>query len=128
MKLVSLVILGASTALAAAPAPVRAPKAMASSASGIASNAGVEIMKRGGNAVDAAAAMAFALAVTYPSAGNIGGGGFMVVRMADGRAAAIDYREVAPQRAHKAMFLDGKGDVVPGASKTGHKAVGVPGT
>ena len=114
--------------MAASPQPQRAAKAMVTSASGIASEAGVEIMKKGGNAVDAAVAVAFALAVTYPAAGNIGGGGFMVVRMADGQAAAIDYREVAPAGAHKAIFLDSGGDVIPGASKTGHRSVGVPGT
>lgn len=113
---------------AAAPPPVRAPKAMVSSASAIASDAGAAILKKGGNAVDAAIAVAFALAVTYPTAGNIGGGGFMIVRMNDGRAAAIDYRETAPAKAHKAIFLDAQGQVIPNASKTGHRSVGVPGT
>lgn len=94
----------------------------------MATDVGVQILKQGGNAVDAAVAVAFALAVTYPTAGNIGGGGFMIVRMADGRSAAIDYREIAPSGAHKSMFLDAKGDVIPGASKTGHRSVGVPGT
>ncbi len=114
--------------MAAAPKPVRAPKAMVSSASGIASEVGAEILAKGGNAVDAAVATAFALAVTYPTAGNIGGGGFMVIRMADGRATTIDYRETAPAGAHKAIFLDAAGGVIPGASKTGHRSVGVPGT
>src|SRR5260370_23683786 len=124
----SLLLSTAWNAQAASPKPVRAPKAMVSSASGIASEVGAAIMKKGGNAVDAAVAVAFTLAVTYPTAGNIGGGGFMIVRMADGRAAAIDYREIAPEKAHKTIFLDAKGDVIAGASKTGHKAVGVPGT
>ncbi len=128
MGTMRLIIIAVLTHALAAAAPVRAPHAMVSSASGIASDVGVEILKKGGNAVDAAVAVAFALAVTYPTAGNIGGGGFMVVRMADGRAAAIDYREFAPQRAHKAIFLDDKGEVIPGASKTGHRSVGVPGT
>ena len=129
MKRMSVgLILVASAAMAASPRPARAPKAMVSSASELASRVGVDILKQGGNAVDAAVAVAFALAVTYPTAGNIGGGGFMIVRMNDGRAAAIDYRETAPAKAHKAIFLDAKGDVIPGASKTGHKSVGVPGT
>jgi gamma-glutamyltranspeptidase/glutathione hydrolase len=82
-----------------------------------ASDAGNEIIRAGGNAVDAAVAVGFALAVTYPVAGNIGGGGFMVIRMADGRAAAIDYREVAPLAAHRDMYLDA----------SGYRASGVPG-
>jgi gamma-glutamyltranspeptidase/glutathione hydrolase len=127
MRAITLVLV-AALAQAASPRPVRAHKAMVSSASGPASEVGVEVMRKGGNAVDAAVATAFALAVTYPTAGNIGGGGFMVIRMADGRATTIDYRETAPAAAHKAIFLDAKGDVVPGASKTGHKSAGVPGT
>ena len=101
---------------------------MVSSASAPATDAGVEVLRKGGNAIDAAVATAFALAVTYPTAGNIGGGGFMIVRMADGRTAAIDYRETAPALASKTMFLDAQGNVIPDASKTGHRAVGVPGT
>jgi gamma-glutamyltranspeptidase/glutathione hydrolase len=84
-------------------------------------------LKRGGNAVDAAIAVAFALAVTHPSAGNLGGGGFMVVRMADGRTAAIDYREVAPGAASRDMYLDAKGEKTRG-SLDGAKAAGIPGT
>src|SRR5512147_2233941 len=118
----------ASLAIAASPQPVRAPSGMVSSVSGIASGVGVDILKKGGNAVDAAVAVALALAVTHPAAGNLGGGGFMIVRMADQRAAAIDYREFAPSKAHKAIFLDERGEVIPGASKTGYRSVGVPGT
>lgn len=94
----------------------------------LASEAGAKVMAEGGNAVDAAIATAFALAVTYPEAGNIGGGGFMLVRMVDGRAVAIDYREVAPKSASRDMYLDASGNVVSGMSTYGRKAAGVPGT
>ncbi len=108
------------------------PKSFAKSAvvsdSALASEAGTKVMAEGGNAVDAAIATAFALAVTFPEAGNIGGGGFMLVRMADGRAVAIDYREVAPKSASRDMYLDAGGNVVPGMSTFGRKAAGVPGT
>ena len=107
--------------------PVVAEHAMVVSNSELASAAGAEIMKRGGNAVDAAVATGFALAVTYPFAGNIGGGGFMVVRMADGRAAAFDYREVAPLAATRDMYLDASGNLT-NKSLVGALAVGVPGS
>src|SRR5205823_15122413 len=83
--------------------------AMIASDAPLASEAGVEILRRGGNAVDAAVAVGFALAVTYPEAGNIGGGGYMIIRMADGRTAAIDYREIAPLAATRDMYLDANG-------------------
>ena len=108
--------------------PVRAKSGMVVSSTEAASRAGVEIMKSGGNAVDAAVATALALAVTHPAAGNIGGGGFMLIRMADGRTVTIDYRETAPAAAFREMYLDDKGNVVPKASLIGHLAVGVPGT
>lgn len=101
---------------------------MVASTHEIASRVGVEILQRGGNAVDAAVAVALALAVVHPAAGNLGGGGFMLIRMADGRASVIDYREMAPARAHRDMYVDEKGDVVPEASTVGHRAVAVPGT
>jgi gamma-glutamyltranspeptidase/glutathione hydrolase len=91
-----------------------------------ASEAGVEILKRGGNAVDGAVAVGFALAVTYPEAGNIGGGGYMVIRMADGRVAALDYREVAPGAATRDMYVDSAGKLTD-KSLVGHLASGVPG-
>lgn len=92
----------------------------------LASEAGVEMLRKGGNAVDAAVATGFALAVTYPEAGNIGGGGYMVIRMADGRTAAIDYREMAPQAATRDMYLDADGKLTD-KSVVGHLAAGVPG-
>src|SRR3954463_15633792 len=88
-------------ARAASREPVRAPHGMVASTSKIASQAGVDVLKRGGNAVDAAIAVALALTVTYPAAGNIGGGGFMMIRLRDGRTTAIDYREMAPAAAHR---------------------------
>jgi gamma-glutamyltranspeptidase/glutathione hydrolase len=115
-------------AYAAAPEPVRARHGMVASVSEIASKVGVDMMKRGGNAVDAAVAVALALAVTWPSAGNLGGGGFMVIRKANGEAEIIDYRERAPLAAHRDMYLDKDGNVIKGASTVGYKAAGVPGT
>lgn len=117
-----------STLHAANPMPVTAKNGMAVSSSGLASEVGIEIMKKGGNAIDAATAMGFALAVTYPFAGNIGGGGFMMVHLADGRVVAIDMRERAPLTAHRDMFLDESGEVVRGLSLRSHQAAGVPGT
>ena len=101
-------------------------RSMVSSNSDLATEAGVEILKSGGNSVDAAVAVGFALAVTYPFAGNIGGGGFMVIRMADGRTAALDYREVAPLAATRNMFVDSLGKLTD-RSVVGHLASGVPG-
>ncbi len=103
-----------------------APQAMAVSNSPEASAAAAEILKAGGNAVDAAVALGFALAVTWPEAGNIGGGGYMVVHMADGRDAAIDYREIAPLAATRNMYLDANGKLTD-KSIVGHLASGVPG-
>ncbi|MDE1147427.1 MAG: gamma-glutamyltransferase [Azospirillaceae bacterium] len=111
---------------ATAPVALLSGGAVAS-ADGSATNAGAEILKAGGNAVDAAVATAFALAVTYPEAGNIGGGGFMTLYV-DGKAYFVDYREVAPKAATRTMYLDDKGDVIPKLSLVGAKAAGVPGT
>ncbi len=94
----------------------------------LAAEAGEQILENGGNAVDAAVAVAYALAVTYPQAGNIGGGGFMIIRMSDGRMAAIDYREKAPGKAFRDMYLDDSNRVIQGRSLKGGLAVGVPGT
>ncbi|HJP93145.1 MAG TPA: gamma-glutamyltransferase [Pyrinomonadaceae bacterium] len=110
--------------------PVRAKHGMVASTNEIASRVGVEIMKRGGNAVDAAIAVAFALAVTHPAAGNLGGGGFMMIRLKDGRTTAIDYREMAPAAAQRDVYLDKNGKLIEGegGSLVGYRAAGVPGT
>lgn len=110
------------------PLPVRARQGMVATASAPATRVGVEVLRQGGNAVDAAVAVGLALAVTYPTAGNLGGGGFMLVRMADGRTAALDFREAAPLGAHRDLYLDKAGNLVPDASTVGHLAAGVPGT
>lgn len=107
---------------------MRANHAMVASTSAIASRIGSDVMRKGGNAVDAAVAVGFALAVTWPSAGNLGGGGFMLIRTADGKAEAIDYRERAPLAATRDMYLDAQGNVIRGLSVQGYKAVAVPGT
>jgi gamma-glutamyltranspeptidase/glutathione hydrolase len=93
-----------------------------------ATEVGLEVLKNGGNAIDAAVAMQFAMAVVYPRAGNIGGGGFLVYRDKDGNSATLDYRERAPAAASRDMYLDEEDNVIPGLSTRGHKAVGVPGT
>jgi gamma-glutamyltranspeptidase/glutathione hydrolase len=109
-------------------APVHAEHGMVASSSGLASEAGVEIMKEGGNAVDAAVATGFALAVVHPQAGNLGGGGFMLIRLHDGATHFIDYREAAPGKATATMYQDAAGNVIPGLSTVGYKAIGVPGS
>jgi gamma-glutamyltranspeptidase/glutathione hydrolase len=99
-----------------------------SSAHRLATEAGVDVMRRGGNAIDAAVCTGFVLAVVYPQAGNIGGGGFMVIHLQDGSNTSIDYREKAPLLAHRDMYLDAKGEIVPGLSTVGQLAAGVPGS
>lgn len=108
--------------------PERAEKGMVASVHVLASEAGVRMMKSGGNAIDAAVATGFALAVVHPSAGNIGGGGFMLVRMSSGDTHFLDFREKAPGKAHSKMYQDDNGDVVPQLSRLGYLAVGVPGS
>jgi len=110
--------------------PVQAKQGIVVSTNELASRVGVEIMKKGGNAVDAAIAVAFALAVTHPAAGNLGGGGFMMVRLKDGKTLAIDYREVAPAAAHRDVYLDRSANLKngDGGSLIGYRASGVPGT
>ncbi|MDP9349007.1 MAG: gamma-glutamyltransferase [Gemmatimonadota bacterium] len=107
--------------------PVRATGGMVSTTDRVASEIGAEILRRGGNAVDATVATHFALAVVNPEAGNIGGGGFLVVRMADGTSASLDFREMAPQKATRNMYLDPQGNVTD-RSVVGHLAAGVPGS
>ncbi|MEM6321756.1 MAG: gamma-glutamyltransferase [Bacteroidota bacterium] len=106
----------------------KAQKAMVVSAHHLASKIGTDILKKGGNAIDAAVATQFALAVVYPRAGNIGGGGFMVIRTKDGKYDSIDYREKAPKASSRDMYLDSLGNVIPNLSRSGHLAVGVPGS
>jgi gamma-glutamyltranspeptidase/glutathione hydrolase len=117
-----------SPAHAASDRPVAAEKGMVVSAQHLATDVGVDILKRGGNAVDAAVAVGYALAVVYPAAGNLGGGGFMTILFADGGKTFLDFREKAPHAATRDMFLDKDGHVVKGLSTTGWLAVGVPGT
>jgi len=119
-----------NTALAASREPVRARHGVVASTNEVSSKVGVDIMKQGGNAVDAAIAVAFALAVTHPAAGNLGGGGFMMIRLKNGRTTAIDYREMAPAAATRNIYLDQNGNVIQGegGSIEGYRAAGVPGT
>jgi gamma-glutamyltranspeptidase/glutathione hydrolase len=108
--------------------PELAEHAMVVSVHQIASRVGVEILQAGGNAIDAAVATGFALAVVHAPAGNIGGGGFMLIRMADGKTHFLDYREKAPAAATRDMYLDANGNVIEGASEIGYKSIGVPGS
>ncbi|WP_293648785.1 gamma-glutamyltransferase [uncultured Pantoea sp.] len=108
--------------------PVRAQNGMVASVDALATQVGVDILRQGGNAVDAAVAVGFALAVTHPQAGNLGGGGFMLLRTASGRATAIDFREMAPGRASRDMFLDKQGNADSKLSLTSHLASGTPGS
>ncbi len=117
-----------SFSYAASVAPVAAENGMVVTAQHLATNVGVDVLKSGGNAVDAAVAVGYALAVVYPAAGNLGGGGFMTIQLADGRKTFLDFREKAPLAATANMYLDKSGNVVPDLSSKGHLAVGVPGT
>jgi gamma-glutamyltranspeptidase/glutathione hydrolase len=123
-------LLALTTAAIAQPAPpVLAKNGMVASEEARASQIGVEILRQGGNAVDAAVAVGFALAVTLPESGNLGGGGFMVIRLANGnRNIAIDYRETAPAAATREMFLNEKGEADAQKSRFSGHAIGVPGT
>ena len=112
----------------ASPAPVAAENGMVVTAQHLATRVGVDVLKDGGNAVDAAVAVGYALAVVYPAAGNLGGGGFMTIQMADGRKTFLDFREKAPLAATPNMYLDAAGNVIKGLSTHGHLAVGIPGS
>ncbi|MBT2303754.1 gamma-glutamyltransferase [Variovorax paradoxus] len=124
----ALALAGAAQLHAASQAPVAAENGMVVSAQHLATKIGVDVLKRGGNAIDSAVAVGYALAVVYPAAGNLGGGGFMTVQLADGRKTFLDFREKAPLAATANMYLDKDGNVVKGLSTNGHLAVGVPGT
>ncbi len=132
MKRIAPVALIAAFLLAAAPAwhavPARAPHAMVVTEQHYATQVGVDVLRRGGNAIDAAVAVGYALAVVDPCCGNIGGGGFMLVRMHNGRERFIDFRERAPFRATPSLYQDKNGNVIPGLSTKGYLAVGIPGT
>src|SRR4249920_2308637 len=117
-----------TAAHAASVAPVAGEHGMVVTAHQLATKVGVDVLKKGGNAVDAAVAVGYAMAVVYPAAGNLGGGGFMTIQLADGRKTFLDFREKAPLAATPNMYLDKDGNVIKGASTTGHLAVGVPGS
>ncbi|KQW64558.1 gamma-glutamyltransferase [Variovorax sp. Root411] len=123
-----LALAAAGASNAASVAPVASEHGMVVSAQHLASKVGVDVLKRGGNAVDAAVAVGYALAVVYPAAGNLGGGGFMTVQLADGRKTFLDFREKAPLAATANMYLDKDSNVIKGLSTNGHLAVGVPGS
>ena len=130
-KLLIVAAFAAIITVSAAAAPLRpthAPHAVVASVHELASRAGVEMMQAGGNAVDAAVATGFALAVVHPQAGNIGGGGFLLLRTATGETHFIDFREKAPAAATENMYLDAHGNVIPNLSVVGYKSVGVPGS
>jgi gamma-glutamyltranspeptidase/glutathione hydrolase len=129
MRFIALLfIFGCASSFAAGPEATYGDEAMVTSRSRLASLVGIDIMKAGGNAVDGAVATAFALAVTYPSAGNIGGGGFAVIRLRNGEVVTLDHRESAPASAHRDMYLDDQGNVIKGLSIASHKAAGTPGS
>ena len=122
-----LLLLAGSSALAGTFTPVYALEAMVVTAEAHATQIGVDVLRNGGNAIDAAVAVGLALAVTEPNAGNLGGGGFMLIRFADGRSTFIDFRERAPAAAGRDMYLDADGNTTD-ESRVGYRAVAVPGT
>jgi gamma-glutamyltranspeptidase / glutathione hydrolase len=127
MRRLTLLLALAISVQLSARQPVRARHAMVVAQEPLAADVGVQVLKNGGNAIDAAVAVGFALAVTHPSAGNIGGGGFMLIRLADGRTTFIDFRERAPERASHDMYLDAQGKPTRDSIE-GWRASGVPGT
>lgn len=128
LRLLVCLLFAIGAAQGASVAPVAAEHGMVVTAQRHATQVGVDVLKRGGNAVDAAVAVGYALSVVYPAAGNLGGGGFMTLQLADGRRVFVDFREVAPLAARADMFLDAQGNVVPNLSTRGHLAVAVPGS
>lgn len=128
LGILSTIVVPSLAAQAASLAPVAAEHGMVVSAQYLATEVGVDVLAKGGNAVDAAVALGYALAVVYPAAGNIGGGGFMTITLADGRKTFIDFREKAPLAATADMYLDANRKIIPGLSTDGHLAVAVPGT
>ncbi|MEO7108605.1 MAG: gamma-glutamyltransferase [Rhodoferax sp.] len=129
LALVSTAVVLCCTSIeAASVAPVAAEHGMVVTAQHLATQVGVDVLKKGGNAIDAAVAVGYALAVVYPAAGNLGGGGFMTLQLADGRKTFLDFREKAPLAATANMYLDANGNVVQGLSTHGYLAVGVPGS
>jgi gamma-glutamyltranspeptidase/glutathione hydrolase len=126
--LIACAVAFASSVAGAAVQPVHAQHGMVVSSQELASRAGIEIMQAGGNAIDSAVATGFALAVVHPAAGNLGGGGFMLIRMADGNAHFVDYREKAPAAARPDMYLDARGNVIEDASLIGYRSIAVPGS
>lgn len=118
----------APQAHAVSPAPVDGDRGMVVAEQSLAAQVGADILRQGGNAIDAAVAVGYALAVVHPCCGNLGGGGYMVVRLADGTSTFIDFREAAPGAARPDMYLDENGKVIPGASVSGWRAVAVPGS
>ncbi|MBU2408628.1 MAG: gamma-glutamyltransferase, partial [Gammaproteobacteria bacterium] len=128
MVAATFILAAGSVAQAASQAPVAARNGMVVTAQHLATRVGVDVLKRGGNAIDSAVAVGYALAVVYPAAGNLGGGGFMTIQLADGRKTFLDFREKAPLAATANMYLDKDGNVVKGLSTRGYLAVGVPGS
>src|SRR3954467_5412470 len=124
----ALALTAAGASQAASQAPIAAENGMVVSAQHLATKVGVDVLRRGGNAIDSAVAVGYALAVVYPAAGNLGGGGFMTIQLADGRKTFLDFRETAPRGATANMYLDKDGNVIKGLSTKGHLAVGVPGS
>ena len=128
--LLGLALIGGALdpARAASVAPVSGEHGMVVTAQKLATRVGVDVLRAGGNAADAAVAVGYALAVVYPAAGNLGGGGFMTLRLADGRQTFVDFRETAPLAATPTMYQDAQGRLIPGLSTLGHLAVAVPGS
>src|SRR6478752_5437377 len=125
--LVSLIVITVTIPTGAARQPIHARHGMAVAMESQAADVGVAVLQKGGNAVDAAVAMGFAMAATHPFAGNLGGGGFMLIRFADGRSTFIDFREMAPSKSSRNMYLDAKGELTKDSIE-GWRSSGVPGT